>query len=404
MKLLTTLLILLSFALQGQNLSDYQQQAVENNPSILAAYKQFEADLTKVQQVNNLPDPTLSVGVFISPVETRVGPQQARFSLTQMFPWFGTLKAKGDVAALQAEASYQRFVEQQNKVRFQVAAAYFPMVELEKIREIQLENKDVLSSWKRLTTVKYENNQTALTDILRLDIRIKEIETELQLLEGETRALMVGFNRLLNRSDTAHVLLEDSTYQMRRVPELPEWDQNPQLAELSKRMQANESQLTVIEKSGLPKIGAGIDYLIIGERTDANVVNNGKNALMPMVSVSVPIFRRKYTEAARETELKIEGLQYSIENTENMLVSQYEKLRFEANREIQLQYLYASQLERTQQIQTLLSTEFSNSGKQLDALLRVQMELLGYRIKQVKSETRLLIKIANLDYLVAGER
>ena len=59
MKLLTTLLILLSFALQGQKLSDYQQQAVENNPSLLAAYKQFEADLTKVQQVNNFTDPTL---------------------------------------------------------------------------------------------------------------------------------------------------------------------------------------------------------------------------------------------------------------------------------------------------------------------------------------------------------
>jgi cobalt-zinc-cadmium efflux system outer membrane protein len=404
MKLLTTLLILLSFALQGQKLSDYQQQAVENNPSLLAVYKQFEADLTKVQQVNNLTDPTLSVGVFISPVETRVGPQQARFSLTQMFPWFGTLKAKGDVAALQAEASYQRFVEQQNKIRFQVAAAYFPMVEIEKIREIQLENREVLSSWKRLATVKYENNQTALTDILRLDIRIKEIETELQLLDDETRALKVSFNRLLNRSDTAEVLLEDTTYLTRTVPVLPDWNQNPKLAELSKRMQANRNQLTVIEKSGLPKIGAGIDYLVIGERTDANVVDNGKDALMPMVSVSLPIFRRKYSEAARETKLKIEGLQYSIENTENMLVSQYEKLRFEANREIQLQLLYASQLEETRQIQNLLFTEFSDSGEQLDALLRVQMELLGYRVKQVKSETRLQTKIANLDYLVAGEQ
>ena len=140
MRLLTTILFLLSVTLHAQTLNEYQQQAVENNPSVKAAFKQFEADMTRVQQVNSLPDPTLSFGYFISPVETRVGPQQARFSLTQMFPWFGTLKAKGGVATLQAEASYQQFVDQQNKVRFQVATAYFPLVELDLIQEIQQQN------------------------------------------------------------------------------------------------------------------------------------------------------------------------------------------------------------------------------------------------------------------------
>merc|ERR1711974_383443 len=51
--------------------------------------------MQKVAQVNNLPDPTFSFGYFISPVETRVGPQRAKVGLTQMFPWFGTLKTAG---------------------------------------------------------------------------------------------------------------------------------------------------------------------------------------------------------------------------------------------------------------------------------------------------------------------
>jgi outer membrane protein TolC len=403
MKLLATISLLISFNLQAQILKEYQRQAVENNPSIKSTYKQFEADMTRAQQVNSLPDPTLSFGYFISPVETRVGPQQARFSLTQMFPWFGTLKAKGDVATLQAEASYQRFVDEQNKVRLQVAAAYFPLVELEQIQEIQQQNLQLLNSWKRLATVKYENGQTSLADVLRIDLRKKEIETGLSLIEDEKRPLLIAFNRLLNRTDTATVTLTDSTYLDFNHLDEPDWTANPQLKELSKRIEANQNQLTVIEKSGFPRLGAGVDYMIIGERTDVNVADNGKNAFMPMVTLSLPIFRGKYKEAQRETELRIEGLQFSIENKENALITQYEKLKFEANRELQLQELYKVQLLETEQIQNLLFTAFSDSGEDLDELLRIQMELLGYSLKQEKSKTRLKTKVANMEYLLAGE-
>lgn len=400
MKLLVIILLLISSTLQAQILNEYQQEAVENNPSVKTAYKQFEADMTRVQQVNSLPDPTLSFGYFISPVETRVGPQQARFSLTQMFPWFGTLKTKGDVATLQAEASYQRFVDQQNKVRFQVATAYFPLVELDLIQDIQQQNLQILNSWKRLATIKYENGQTSLADVLRIDLRKKEIETELSLIEDEKRPLLVTFNRLLNRPDTVTVTLTDSTYLDFNRLGKPDWTNNPQLKELSKKIDANRNQLTVIEKSGLPKIGAGIDYMIIGERTDINITDNGKNALMPMVTLSLPIFRSKYKQAQRETELRIEGLQFSTENKENALVTQFEKLKFEADREMQLQELYNVQLLEIQQIQNLLFAEFSDSGKDLDELLRIQMELLSYSLKQEKSKTRQKTKIAQIDYLM----
>jgi hypothetical protein len=57
----------------------------------------------------------------------------------------------------------------------------------------------------------------------------------------------------------------------------------------------------------------------------------------------------------------------------------------------------------TEQIQNLLFTAFSDSGEDLDELLRIQMELLGYSLKQEKSKTRLKTKVANMEYLLAGE-
>lgn len=400
-KFIAVILLVPSFSLNGQSLTEYQQEAIENNPGVLAKYKLFEVNLTRVGQVNSLEDPTLSFGYFISPIETRVGPQKARFSLTQMFPWFGTLKAKGDVAALQAEASYQSFVDEQYKVKLQVAKTYFPLLELEQVEELQQQNLDLLESWKRLATIQYESGKTSLADVLRIDVQKKEIETELSLLNDEKRPYGVAFNRLLNRPDTTVVNLSDTSYLEPVFYEMPNWETNPQIVGFNKRIEANQKQLTVIEKQGLPKIGAGVDYMLVGERTDMNVIDNGKNAFMPMISISLPIFRRKYQEASKETELRIESLQYSIGNRENQLSTQYERLRFEIGRELQLLELYEGQTGETQQIQNLLFTAFSDSGSDLDELLRIQMQLLSYQIKQEKSKTRLKIALANMEYLLA---
>jgi hypothetical protein len=106
------ILVLLGSVLgYAQTLDDYFKIAAESNPGLQAKYSAFEAAMQRVEQVNTLPDPNFSFGYFISPVETRVGPQRARFSLTQMFPWFGTLKKQGNAAALMAEAKYQSFLD-----------------------------------------------------------------------------------------------------------------------------------------------------------------------------------------------------------------------------------------------------------------------------------------------------
>ena len=146
----TIILVLISMGLYSQTLEEYFKIAAENNPGLLSQYKEFEAVLQKVPQVSTLPDPSLSFGYFVSPVETRVGPQKARFSLTQMFPWFGPLKAQGDAAALMAEAKYQSFLDAKNKLYYEVSAAYFPLYELQEWMKIEERNIEILESYKTI--------------------------------------------------------------------------------------------------------------------------------------------------------------------------------------------------------------------------------------------------------------
>ncbi|MEQ8714545.1 MAG: TolC family protein [Cyclobacteriaceae bacterium] len=388
-------------SLSAQSLEDYQQLAVEGNPAVRSKYKAFEAAMTRVQQANSLPDPSLSFGYFISPVETRVGPQRARFSLSQMFPWFGTLKAQGDVASLTAEATYQQFVEAQNSVRFEVAEAYYPLQELEGLLAVQVDNLELLKSWKRLAIVKYENGETALADVFRIDLLIKELETELSLIEGRRKPLTIAFNRLLNRDDEEVIAVAQwKELDASDTPAFVDWSTHPRMLELQKRIAAKQALGKAIEKQGLPKIGAGLDYVIVGERDDAMVPDNGRNAFMPMVTVSLPIFRKKYSAAIDEAELQKEAYELDLQSVENELVAKLEQLRYEIQRETELSDLYQRQIQDTEQIQRLLLSGFSNAGSDLDELLRIQMQQLNYEIKLINAKTRTMTAIANKRYIL----
>lgn len=402
MRHITFIFLVIAGASFGQSLEDYQQQALENNPGLQAKYKEFEASMRRVTQVKGLPDPTLSISAFGRMTETRVGPQMARFTLSQMFPWFGTLRAQGEATTLIAESSFQRFVDEQNKLKFQVAKAYYPLAELKALLEIQQETLKQLGSWKVLSTAKYENGKASLADVLRVDLMIQELETEIALLEQMKRPLSVSFNNLLNRSDSMEVEISNlPDAEIGLIETQQNWDDHPLIRELQLKIESKEKQVTVIEKQSLPKLGVGLDYIIVAERTDMNVPGNGQDAIMPMVTFSLPIFRKKYKSALSETRLQAEGLELMTEATRNELSSGFENIKYDIQKEIQLTELYSNQEAETQQIQNLLLIEFSNSGKDLIELLRTQMQLLNYQKQKVKSKTRLLTALANLEYLTA---
>lgn len=404
MKKYLIIVMTLSVVLPGsaQTLEEYFQIAAEGNPGLEAKYKAFEAALERIPQANSLQDPTFSFGYFISPVETRVGPQRARFSLTQMFPWFGTLKASGDVATLNAEAQYQVFLDARNKLYYQVAAAYYPLFELDKWIVLESENAEILESYKTITTTKFENDQGTLVDVLRVDILLKDALTNLEILRKKKQPLVTSFNKLLNREEGAEVVVTDSLM----VTDLAVnrdslLSNNPVLDELEIRLEASKKQEVLAEKQGLPKLGVGLDYVIVSERTDMPVPDNGQNALMPMVTVGIPIFRGKYKSARKEAQLMQDSYSLQKEDRINQLISGYEMADFDRVKQMELLKLYDEQIAETQQVVNLLLSAYGNSGKEFEEVLRTQQQLLKYKKMKATAMMDYHVAVARLNYLTA---
>ncbi len=385
-------------------LEEYFRVAAKNNPGLQATYKDFEAALQKVPQVSTLPDPTFSFGYFISPVETRVGPQRAKFSLTQMFPWFGTLEAKADVASLMAEAKYQAFLDARNKLFFNVAAAYYPLYELNRMKAIEQENIDILQSYKTIANSKFKNGTSPMTDVLRVDIMLKDAQTSLSIMNKKEKTLLVTFNNLLNRDENEPVVVQDSL-SLEWFPEDFRKDSllvnNPMLEALDLKKEASKASEIAAQKEGLPKVGVGLDYAIVGKRTDMDVADNGKNILMPMVSVSIPIFRKKYDAAEKEAQLMQENYAFQKEETINSLTSNYESAWFQIQQQKELIELYDQQILETNQTLNLLFSAYGNSGKDFEEVLRMQQQLLKYEKMKAMAETQYQTALAKLNYITA---
>jgi len=403
-KILLLILFGGTLALSAQSLEDYLQIAAENNPGLQAKYKEFEAALQKVPQVNSLPDPSLSFGYFISPVETRVGPQRVKFSLSQMFPWFGTLKLQGDVAALMAEVKYQEFLDAQNKLYFQVSNAYYPLYEVYQWQEIEQRNIEILKSYKTIANSKFKNAAGPMVDVLRVDIMLSDASTNLSILEQKQKPLQSTFNKLLNRNEDEEIILDDSM-KMGGFSEFYRKDSllsdNPVLNALDLKIEAGQTSVEVARKQGLPKIGLGLDYVIVGERTDAVMADNGKDVLMPMLSMSIPIYRKKYNASVKEAQFMQES--YSLQKSEyiNSLTSGYEMAGFDVNQQRELYLLYNQNIEESNQMLSLLLASYSNSGKDFTEVLRMQQQVLKYQKMKASAITQFYIAIAKINYLTA---
>ena len=140
---------------ENSTISDYLEYAALNNPGLEAAFNRWKAALQKVPQARALDDPTFKYAYFIKEVETRVGPQRHKFELSQMFPWFGTLKTKEDAAALAAQARFEEFVDARNMLYYNVTASYYPLYKLSEWKLIEQENIEILKS-KQIRNLKSE--------------------------------------------------------------------------------------------------------------------------------------------------------------------------------------------------------------------------------------------------------
>ncbi|MDT8416707.1 MAG: TolC family protein [Lutibacter sp.] len=393
-----------SYQISAQTLDDYLKTAEENNPKLKSAYAQFDAAMQKAPQVSSLPDPSLTMSAFGQMIETRIGRQEAKFSLMQMFPWFGTLQAKEDASILMAEAKFQNYLNLRNQLFFNVKSVYAELYALNKTIQFKKENLAILDSYRELSLSRFKSGNAPMVNVIKVDIKREAAITEIKLLEDMMRPLKTQFNLILNRESETTVQIKDTL--VFKVPEIllnkkDLFNNHPSVIGLEKQKESYEIQQIVAQKAGLPMLGLGVDYSIISKRTDANPEMNGQDAIMPMFTVTLPIFRKKYNAAKKEAAFMVNSMEQEHEAQKNELQSAYEMTVYNLRKAEQLIALYEKQLISSGQANKLLVSGFSNATIDFEEVLQMNQDILMLQTQKVEAIKNGFTAEAKLEYLIS---
>ncbi|MAN88380.1 MAG: hypothetical protein CL555_16690 [Algoriphagus sp.] len=249
---------------------------------------------------------------------------------------------------------------------------------------------------------------SGMSDVLRVRIQIKELENTLALLEDSRLPIKAEFNQLLNRDINEVVSIADSlsgsVVSWERQALLDSITQNnPMLKMLDAEEEAYEAQKKMARLEGRPMLGAGVNYIPFSPRTENGMPMGGNDMVMPMLRLTIPIYRKKYNALQKEAELKQLAVQQRRENTVNQLTTRWSTALRDLDDATRRTKLYREQTDLARQTLNLLMTSYATDGRDFEEVLRVQQQLLDYQLKLITSIVDQHVTIAMLENLAATE-
>ena len=309
-------IFLLSFGgtVHAQELDLFIKEAIDNNPNIHAVEKQYEISREKISEANSLPNTEFSAGYMFGKEEMPTM-WQGEFSVMQMLPWFGTLAARENYASAMADADFVEIEIAQRRIARNLSQSYYRLYEIAKKQEVLDSNIQLLKVYERMALTSVEVGQASAVSVLRLQMRQNDLLERKLVLEQDYAAEEIIFNKIMNREEILNIPIVDTLT-------LPEQDIEGNLAnldlhpELTKFEELNKviSQADALnKKESAPQLGVGMEYMLFTEMADM---------YMPMVSISIPIFNKKYKSVARQNKLKYEELDIQKQASKNALISE----------------------------------------------------------------------------------
>lgn len=441
------------------SLVHYLEIAAQNNPTVLQRYSEFQAALQKVPQVGSLPDPDLSIGVFLSPMELVGGNQVADIRLMQMFPWFGVLKAAKDEMSLMAKAKYELFRDAKLQVFFDVQRTSYEYQKIQQDIRISEQNIEILHSIERLTLVKFKSASisgasqrvgssdvtqnkisgmpggtmggtsenivaplssgmpgssmgtavggSGLVDLYRIQIEIGELNNSIALLKDQRKTVVARLNGYLNRPmeypvNLFYTLITDTLYVSLLAASDSILTNNPMLGMLHYEKQSLEARKKMVTRMGYPMVGLGLNYSVINKNPMSTSSMNGQDMVMPVVTLTLPIYRKKYRAMQSEAEFMKTASDQAYSAAANSLQTEYyEAIQqyHDAQRRI---ILYKEQNELVKRTLEIMVKKFSVSDVILADILRVREQYLDYGFKQIEAAADYNTAIAWIKRLMAN--
>lgn len=376
----------------GDSLATYIAAAIRNNPALMGEYNAYRAQVAGACGAGTLGDPTLQVGFFPKAMQHVNGKQVATFTVMQMFPWFGTLKAGRESMEYKAESAYQKFRADGMALAYDVQRQWYAILATQEKLKAVRSKLALLGDISRMAELAYRTQNggrnARMSDQLRLEAERHSLDEQAASLGDELRLQRQQLNIVMHRDPDSPLAVPD-TIVLRDMPETTLDDierDDPMLQKAVADGKAFDAQLRLADGKGRPTISVGLEYMLNAKVERPVMASmNGNDMLMPMVTVSLPIYRKKINMEREAARYNKAGAQYSYMSRQDELRGEFLSIGRRAADVRRKVELYDREVDLLDRTLSLMATEYAAGATTLTDILETSRQYIDYALKKAEA-------------------
>jgi outer membrane protein TolC len=389
------------------------RRALAANAGVRAARLNVEALRHRIPQVTALDDPVVSNTIYpipeVAPQYSLMGYMPYSVLLAQQFPWFGTLRLRGQVAEQEVQIALHELAAAQLDAVEGVKRAYFDLQFNERAEALLIENRRLAEDFLQVARERYRTATAGQADVLRSEVAVGDIDRERESIRAAVGEARAELSRLLHLPPETEIQTAGAA-STGSVP--ADWQRLTALAvaarpDLKGRLAAiarDQAAVELARKRYKPNVTVGLAYSQMEER--GAMVGNTADG-MPNVGLflgfNLPIYRGKLAAGVCEAQARTAAD-----------AALYEAERDQAHRDIKGLYLQARSLQNVadllrrvnlpaaRQVRELTAGDYRAGAEGVDflAVLGASRDLLEIELQVAQLEAELGKALASLERAV----
>jgi len=374
--------------------------ALERNRDIAEQRARALAAEARGRAASRLPDLELKYEQWGVPLSRPAALDRAdtlMIGLRQSFPAWGTLEARGRAAVEESASARDNERARKQEVAAQVRRTFASYYRASEELRLHLEHVGLTSRVLELARINQRTGHSGLQDVLRLELELTRLHTDVARIEREARSSRALLNALMDRALDAPLGPPEELRPLSR-PDPAQLARDldgkrPELASAARAVRRSEATLEEVDRAArLPSLMVGLDYWYMPMGTE---VRHGYGA---MLALNLPWLSGRRADEREEARHTLRAEQHALEATRNAVRYQVTDAtaRLDAARQ---SFDIVDQELLAQARRSLETTQAAYAAGQGDAigLLDALRSYLQVRIERVRALADLVSTQADLE-------
>lgn len=384
------------------NVDQLVEEALQNNPEILAAKQKWEVYKERIPQASALEDPMFGFGIINLPTSFSFHQEDMtmkEFSISQKLPFPGKRSLMKAMALKEAEAVSTEIQSKVHQIIKDVKTTYYDLSHVYRTTEVTQRNKRILEDFAKIAETRYSVGEGIQQDVFKAHVEVSKMVDDLVMLDQRKRALEAKLKALLNRppetqvGEPEEVVFRKFPYTLEELQKMA-LEMNPSLKGMKKMIEAKEKAYALAKREYYPDFNFRFAY---GQR-DKLMGMKQDDMLTGMVEMNIPIFFKWKQEpkvAEKKAEILAAEAQYqAMKNEILFMIADMSSMTQRVERQIDL-YKTGIIPQASLQINSAMSAYRVNKADFM-TLLDSQMTLYKYELEYHQALTEYEKSVAGL--------